>query len=1660
MNNRQDWTPEEREQLTQELLELHFGCHERPEVLEERLKNEPALRQLQAEVLAQAEALKDAVHPEQPELELSLDNPGDGPTAVQATSEVSRRWWQRPAGRLTAVAAAGLFATLSFFLFERSAAMRVSSYQSEHLHLTVSGPKAVPAGAPWSFTVQTNDLAGNTSDCDVRWQAFDEGHQVLASGDATTTSGSATISLAANLEVPAMVEVTCKNRSDEVRQTLRLSTAKAGPLVHINTDRRVYRPGEPILLRAVILDRVTRLPLKHITDFEVKLLDARDGQLETNRGQISSHGVGGAWLQVPEGSAGGTHKIVISSPRGQFADETSEVLVRAFRNPQLQKNIVLNRKSYAPGARGAARVTAVRLGDNSEAAGATARGSLVIDGTEVWHEERPLGADGGTTFQFEVPKEIEAGAARFVAKITDGGVVETQVKPFPVPTGTVLVAAYPEGGELIAGVENGLYLECTDSLGRPIDTTGEILDGVGRRVVAFRTTHQGRVRTAFVPERDTAYKVRVAGQAETTDLPATKAKGIALRLIGDDIEAGAPMRMAVAGRGDGPWMLGVFCRGVLVGQTTLRAEAGELRTVSEVPLPETASGVLRATVFDRKLQPVAERLIRRHAQTSLAIDLITEDEVLSPGDRQTIKIKTRDETGEYTSAVVGLSCTDLAAAQQATEPHTSLVDDAMLSCDVRTLEDYGDFFLGNAHSGRNVDLLLGTRGWRRFIWRNDEAAKAAIADAGNANADILAREGFSQTPQVLSNLTAAKTPLGDLNRASRDANDMLQRTMWLAVILGLLALLAEVLALLLRQTAQGMQPMWRGITSLSGAVLLFVAGIALLYAPALGPNLLSARLSAPTDSAAVGMESDDFIGEAEFSDFLPEIEVVDQTPFDANAWNSAIGLGSGGGGIYGRRNSLNASTANFEPIVSGLQGSSTATAGQPQRLATSGRSPEVSRQFGQTNYRYAHQHQRGSKRRDFTPTIFWSTLIVTDEEGNASVSFDTTDAVTTWEITADAHAATGTTGRLGSESRKFTTQLPLQVEAKLPTQVSAGDRLLIPISVILKNARTPEVEIATQVGEGLAIGANAPLKVTLENEGSDDGRGRALMPIEVGDQVGQAAIQIIARAGRHVDRIQHLIDIAPKGFPHRRSAGGSVTQGKPAEWRLVLPADPVPGSGEVVLKVFPSPVAALTEGLEGILREPHGCFEQASSSNYPNTLVLNLIEASGDNVPSVSTRARELLPAGYAKITGYECRERGYEWFGNDPGHEALTAYGLLQFLDMANVYEVDRGMIDRTRRWLLDRRDGKGNYPHPRPDHHRFGGRSAPITNAYVTYALLLSGTPEAELKVEIDALVERITYQDPYELALIACALNLTERPEAAAARQQLADLQAEDGSLPGAKSSITMSGARDLLVETTGFAILAWISEPRYAGHVRRAMEYLQTARRGNGTFGATQATIVALRAITHYAIANRSFTKDGTISIFEGDRKVAERGFSADAVEPLEFELWRYLSPGEHTLRLQVNGGGDSPMPWTGEVRYHAVQPANDPDAATRISTRLRDNSVQEGETIALDVVIENLLDQELPTPMAIIGIPAGLELSTAVVEDLHKAEKFAFWELKDRELILYWRQMDPAARLELTFDLTARIPGRSTGPASRTYLYYTPDQKYWAEPLPVEVTATR
>ena len=1654
MNQREPFpfSPEERDRLEQELLELHFGCHERPEQLAARLAAEPALRALQQEVLAKAAVLEQAVRPEQ--APLALDAPAPRP-----------RWWQRPALRLLAGGVAAAAAVLAFFVAERTAAHRREAFEREHLHLTVSAPKAVPAGAPWSFTVQAQDLRGDDADCRVRWQAFGDGDAVLAAGEAPVTGGSATVAIAADLRVPQRVELVAENAHDEVRQVLTLSQAAAGPLVHVTTDRPVYRPGEPVFVRTVVLDRVTLLPSPRHVPMRAQLFDAKDAAIDARFDGGTVVGVGSFAFVVPPDSAGGTHRVEVSSPNGAFAPESVEVVVRAFQTPHFDTEVVLDRTSYAPGARGAAAVRVARLDDGGAlAAGAMVTGTLVVDGTTVSSEKKSLDARGAATFGFTVPADVERGAGRFVATVADGGHVEAEVQPFVVPTGDVLVACFPEGGQLVASVPNRVYVEITDPLGRPIDATAELVDDRGERIARFSTEHQGRARVEFTPREGRRYEVRLPRQPEPFALPEVQAQGIALRALADASPAGEPLRLEVAGRGDGPWLLGVFCRGVLVGQTTLRPDdAGELRATAAVDLPPHASGVLRATVFDRALRPVAERLLRRSSAQHLDVAIAARDERLVPGATQQLTLRATDERGEPVRAVLGVSVTDQGVTALGSEPRLGLADHAALFADVERVEDLGDFLLGHADSPRNADLLLGTRGWRRFVWRNDDAAQAAIAARGAAGEGVLAREGFSHTPQVVSNGHAARAAGAGLAREARQAERRLGVAAAIAALALLLLLLTETIAWLLRRATQW-PPVLQAFTGVTTAAAVIV-GVVVILPQALGSADMVAGMA---PGAAAG---DDFWGDGSATR-LPQAEGEDarllddvdfeierkESAFDSVRWNTAVGLGDRWGDLRSQSltpqpeqgdDFLEDRVVAFVRRFESRDDDAMPSFFQPDELLSANpRKAGVVRE-------YAHRHTADETRDDFTPTICWHALLPTDERGEAMLSFATSEAVTTWLVQADAHATEGPTGRVGQASATFATALPFSLDVKLPAELSAGDELLLPVAAQAHGQAFAEVALHLRAGGGLRLGADAPTRIALDANATT-ARGRSLVPVTAaqGDTTGSLAL--LGAAGRFTDELRHTVRIAPRGFPHRRSHGGTVAAGTPTTLTLAIPNDAVPGSGHVQLKVFPSPISALTEGLAGILREPHGCFEQASSSNYPNTLVLTLLEANGDDVPLVAARARELLPKGYAKITGYECARRGYEWFGHDPGHEALTAYGLLQFHDMQKVYDVDAAMVDRTRHWLLARRDGKGNYPHQGQDGHSFGGRSTVLTNAYVTYALLQAGTPAAELAAEVTALVERATTQDPYELALIACALHLAERPEAARTRERLAELQHDDGSLHGTTTSITCSGGDDLVVETTGFAVLAWLPDPAHTAQVRAAVEFLQGARDARGTFGATQATITALRALTAYAAQHRTMREPGTLRVFFGDELLAERAFAASDTEALSLELWDRLPAGDVALRLEVEGGG-APLPWACDVAYHSDLPADDPATKVALRTALRSAAVTEGDTVALDVVLENVTDDELPMTLAIVGLPAGLELPTQVLEDLQRAGTFAFWELNGRELALYWRQLDPGASHAFTLDCTARVPGRSTGPASRARLYYTPQQTRWAAPLRIDVT---
>jgi hypothetical protein len=720
---------------------------------------------------------------------------------------------------------------------------------------------------------------------------------------------------------------------------------------------------------------------------------------------------------------------------------------------------------------------------------------------------------------------------------------------------------------------------------------------------------------------------------------------------------------------------------------------------------------------------------------------------------------------------------------------------------------------------------------------------------------------------------------------------------------------------------------------------------------------------------------------------------------------------------------------------------------------------------------YAHTHLPSADkvRRDFTETVLWHPVLVLPGDKEIEVAFDLSDSVTRYQVQVWGHSLDG---RLGAATTEIASRLPFSVEPKVPVEVTRSDKITLPVVLANESGKALSVELGTQA-RNLEVVGPAIHQLALDPKA----RVRKLFTFRPSVVEGEAVVNFLGRSEPlGADRVERTFKIVPEGFPVVGSKS-DVLEGV-AVHEIVLPETWVKGTLKLQAQVFPSTLADLQKGLEAMLREPCGCFEQSSSSNYPNVMILSYLKESDQANPELEKRARQLMQNGYGRLVSFECIDpqkaqtrRGYEWFGQTaPPHEALTAYGLLQFRDMAKVHPVDAAMLERTTKYLLSQRDGSGGFKRNARALDSFGRAPQNITNAYIVWALTEGGV-QADLDLEMKTvLTEAKTSKDPYFVALVGIShLNRGKTAEALELFKALRGAQQADGRLTGAHMSITGSGGRDLEIETTALATLGWLRANRpgdFNDNVQKAARWIGQQRGGYGGFGSTQSTILALKALIAYTRASKTIAADADLVLSVNGKEVARKRFAAGSREELALAVNEDagLKPGKNVIRVEM---AKNNFPHTLTWSYRTLKPANPADCPVQLSTKLNRASATEGDTVRLTATVENKSGKGQGMAVAIIGLPGGLIVPedmkqlkemAALREEGTKPGLISAFEIRSRgrELVLYWRDLAPAQKITVNLDLVCRIPGEYRGPASRAYLYYNADRKFWTAPLAVTV----
>ena len=692
-------------------------------------------------------------------------------------------------------------------------------------------------------------------------------------------------------------------------------------------------------------------------------------------------------------------------------------------------------------------------------------------------------------------------------------------------------------------------------------------------------------------------------------------------------------------------------------------------------------------------------------------------------------------------------------------------------------------------------------------------------------------------------------------------------------------------------------------------------------------------------------------------------------------------------------------------------------------------------------------------RRYFPETLLWQPELITDDQGRAELSLPLADSITTWRMNVDALSSQGL---LGSKELGIRVFQDFFVDLDLPLALTQNDEVSIPVVChnYLKQAQV--VKLKLDAGPWCSVQGSSEQVINLgPNEvQSAYFRIKALA-------VGSHELTVLARGDKLSDAVQRPIIVRPDGTEVENLQAATLL--RTASHKFIIPAEAISDSQGLLLKLYPSIFSEIVEGLDNIFKMPFGCFEQTSSCTYPNVLALLYMKRTGQVTPEVEVKARKFINVGYQRLLTFEVSGGGFDWFGHSPANEVLTAYGLLEFSDMAEVHNIDPKILERASKWLNSRQKSDGSWRPVRQTHtwHQVSGKL--VTTAYIAWAMAESGRFTPELDRALGYVRNNISStKQNYTLALAANALlavnkndplgiNLVDQLESQFVHEdRLAHLESED-------SGAMYSAGNCLAIETTALASMAMLKCSRHPETLKQALGWLSQEKDQFGTWYSTQATILAMKALlsgTGHALGGDITT---AIRIAVNGQPAGEIKITPQTSDIFQMaSLTRYLRQGENTIVLSQDATTEIPYQLVGTYWMPWKTIPTKPLKALTIATVYDRTQLAVNDILRASVIVTR--NGSTPVNMAIIdlGIPPGFQVDPGAFDRLVTEGTLAKYELTGNQCLLYVRDIRPEKPIRFSYELKAAYPIRAKAPSARVYEYYNPQNEDQSEPIDITV----
>lgn len=312
----------------------------------------------------------------------------------------------------------------------------------------------------------------------------------------------------------------------------------------------------------------------------------------------------------------------------------------------------------------------------------------------------------------------------------------------------------------------------------------------------------------------------------------------------------------------------------------------------------------------------------------------------------------------------------------------------------------------------------------------------------------------------------------------------------------------------------------------------------------------------------------------------------------------------------------------------------------------------------------------------------------------------------------------GKDGAYGSTEKATPVKKPVMVLATLPRVVSPGESLKLPVTVFSMDEKITKVDVVVEANELFEFTGTKTQTVSYEQTGEKV----VFFDIKVKDNIGIGKVKVTAKGGGETATNEIEIDVRIPNPRITKVTDGFAEAGN--TWETIYNPVGIKGTNASSIEVSALPPLNIENRLKYLMRYPHGCIEQTTSSVFPQLFLDNLVDLTDAEKEKIENN----IKAGIERIKLFQTSRGGLsywpgeyddenDWGTNYAGHFMIEA--------QKKGYDLPKGFISNWVSYQKERANAWQNLPSYSSRYYYYPHRSRQMIQAYRLYTLALAGKP-----------------------------------------------------------------------------------------------------------------------------------------------------------------------------------------------------------------------------------------------------------------------------------------------------------------------------------------------